>query len=451
MNQQVETDEIKPLIINYIFHFILYILIFVMHLVVYYKVYWIYNSLNILFLLFTYCNLLYILFPIIPVIILLLRKYKKKIISFLKIISLIFLIISLIFGLTLSISLLINTINSKLFCRECPFNISINYLNSIFQSYYGKKASGENIKKLCNSRRCVLDQENLDEKYPYIYLCNYNPSDDFHDMDEFTKKLPDGTEIKTKYQIKCSPVISINSGYNFKHNELYSYINLCFLFTDFYKCERFNEPEKKYNLELDSTCPETNYLTILYIILVLVIIVDLIIPLIPWRIEYLSFKSILSILNLTHLEANSVNSTAKNSKISENEINFKKEKTPVLIFPSEFRINTENIITNENLITEANQNNENNMNNLTTSFKEDEKVEPKKKLINFKQIQNSERSKLYMRNLDVKDNNIIDNRLNTYKKINKNIHQESTTYISTYKLKKTENNENKIDEDEDEK
>ena len=79
MNRRVETDEIKPLIINYIFHFVLYALILTMHLVIYYRIYWIYNSLNILFLIFTYCNVIYFIFPIIPLTFLLMKTYKKKI------------------------------------------------------------------------------------------------------------------------------------------------------------------------------------------------------------------------------------------------------------------------------------------------------------------------------------------------------------------------------------
>ena len=454
MNRDVERDEIKPLIINYIFHIILYILIFAMHLVIYYRVYWIFDFLDILYLFFAYCNIIYFLLPIIPIILLLMKKYKKKILNALKTITFTLLIITLIFGLMISIVLLVNTLHSNIFCKECPFNLSINHLNKLFQSYYGKKVSGDNIKKLCNSRRCVLDQENLDDRYPYIYLCNYNPSDEINENKVYKRKFQNDTEIKSYLQLKCFAMTSLKKNYDFMHSEINSYINLCFYYTDFYKCERFNEPEKKYNLKLDATCPEKNYLIIIYIVLVLIIIVDLIIPLIPWRIEFLSYKNILNILSITHRETNSVNSTARSSRISDNEGSFKKEKTPVLIFPLEDRINSENIVTSSNLISQINQNKEEdkNINDITNSFKEDEKIENKKRLINFKQIQNTERKKLYMKNIedDVNNNEIYGNRFPRFINRNRKHYNESTTVISYQakkKEKEKEKNENEEDED----
>ena len=454
MNRRAEIDEIKPLIINYIFHFVLYALILTMHLVIYYRIYWIYNSLNILFLIFTYCNVIYFIFPIIPLTFLLMKKYKKKIMNVLKLITFILLIISLLFGLITSIVLLINTINSKLFCKECPFSLSIDHLNALFNTYYDKRSLDGDTKNLCYKRRCILDQENIDEKFPFVYLCNYNPLEEFSDNNIYKRKFPNGTEIESNRQLKCFSITSTSNVYNFKHSELQSYINLCFFYTDFYKCERFNEPEKKYNLDLKENCPDTNYLTILHIIIVLVFIVDLFIPLIPWRIEYLSYKNILNILSIIRIEVNSVNSTAKSSRISENDNSFKKEKTPVLIFPLEERINSENIITSQNLIASTNNKNENDndVNNITTSFKEDEKIVTNKKPINFKQIQNSDRYKLNMRNLeiDIGDNdNYYNNRI-YLGKIKKRNHYENTTVISyqTQKKENKENIDNKIDEDE---
>ena len=150
----------------------IYALILTMHLVVYYRIYWIYNSLNILFLIFTYCNVIYFIFPIIPLTFLLMKKYKKKIMNVLKLITFILLIISLLFGLIISIVLLINTINSKLFCKECPFSLSIDHLNALFNTYYDKRSLDGDTKNLCYRRRCILDQENMDEKFPFVYLCN---------------------------------------------------------------------------------------------------------------------------------------------------------------------------------------------------------------------------------------------------------------------------------------
>jgi len=59
-------------------------------------------------------------------------NYKKRIIQSLKKITLILLIITITFGLMASIAILVNSINSKVFCRECPFNLGLAHLNAVF-------------------------------------------------------------------------------------------------------------------------------------------------------------------------------------------------------------------------------------------------------------------------------------------------------------------------------
>ena len=78
-----------------------------------------------------------------------------------------------------SIAILVNSINSKVFCRECPFNLGLTHLNAVFSDYYNKVPEEDEIKYQCTSRRCVLDREEPDEKYPFIYLCNYDPTEEF--------------------------------------------------------------------------------------------------------------------------------------------------------------------------------------------------------------------------------------------------------------------------------
>ena len=129
MDHETEQEEIRPLIFNYVFHVILYVLIFVMHLIMYNKVFWIFSSLSILYLIGSYINILYMIFPVYPLVLIILKQYKKRIIQTLKKTTLILLIITITFGLIASISILINSINSKVFCRECPFNLNLAHLN----------------------------------------------------------------------------------------------------------------------------------------------------------------------------------------------------------------------------------------------------------------------------------------------------------------------------------
>ena len=351
MNQQIEQEEIKPLIYNYIFHILLFIIYLVLHIIIQIKTYWIVKSFDTIFLIGTYFNILYFLFPIFPLIIILKRIYKKNIIYILKMTTLILLILTLIFGLILFDIFLINAVKSKLFCKDCPFNLGIDHLNEVFGSYYGKSRDNDNLKDLCLSRRCVLDQVNSYDDYPYSYLCNYDPTDEFDDDETFSRQKPNGQKISVKHQLTCLPVYPNYSSIRFAHSELISYLNLCYYYSDFYRCKRFNKP-KNYNLDLDEECPESNYLLLVYIICVIIVIMDIIISLLPWGIEYITFKKILIFLSTTRRKTDSHNSTARSSEISQDEESFKKEKTPVLILPLENEIldNEPKFETDSNLV-----------------------------------------------------------------------------------------------------
>ena len=138
-----------------------------------------------------------------------------------------------------------------------------------------------------------------------------------------------GEEITSLNQISCN----YYSGESFKNNELNQYLNLCSNFIDFYYCERFDKPEKKYDIEDGESCPEENYLLLLYILCVLIILIDIVITMLPWGVEYISLKRIVGLMNVTRRKANSNNSTQKSSIVTENEESFKKSKTEVIISP----------------------------------------------------------------------------------------------------------------------
>ena len=429
MDHETEQEEIKPLIFNYIFHVILYVLIFVMHLIMYQRVYWIYDSTSILFLLGSFINILYIIFPVYPLIIIFLKKYKIKIINSVKKFTLILLIITITFGLVVSIVLLINSLNSKIFCKECPFNLNLSHLNAVFKDYYSKTPDENEIKNECNSRRCILDREESDEEYPYYYLCNYDPSEEF-DEKEYKRLLQNGTEISTEKQIKCRSVTAQYELLNLNKLELHHYLELCYYLADFYYCQRFNKPEKYYNLDLELSCPETNYLLLIIILCVLIIIIDIIIALLPWLVEYMSLKRIIIILSQNSRKANSVNSTAKSSHISEGENSFKKEKTPVLIIYSDNEININNQNKDDLLLQIKQSTLKESKINLQNSEAEAEKniIKP----INIKTIQNSERNKLNRDLLFEIDSIKMEDKDKEFPNRNKmNIkHEESTTLYS---------------------
>ena len=411
MDHQTEQEEIKPLIFNYIFHFVLFVLILTMHLIMHDRIYWLFSSIKVLYLLGAYLNIIYAIFPIYPFIIICLRKYKKNQFQLLKKFTFILLIATIVFGLIVSIAILINLLNTKVFCRECPFNLSSDHLNAVLGKYYGKHNTDKKIKNLCKSRRCVFDREEPAQDFPYYYLCNYDPRDEFDFGEIYKRKRPDGTQLSSSSQLKCEYITSYHQTIYFQKSELHSYLDLCYQESYFFLCQRFIQPEKYYDLDLDLSCPETNYLLLMIIFTVLVILIDIIISILPWTIEFISFKRIIAILSIDRIKVNSANSTEKSSHISNNDLSFKKEKTPILIIPLNDEINI-----NINNKDENNNNNKkkvlfinrNILRDSTINLKNTQETEKNYvKVFNNKHLESSERNKLNNRgiNIDIELNN----------------------------------------------
>ena len=439
MNQEIEQEEIKPLIFNFIFHIVLYIFILVLHLILHSKIFWIFESLEIIFTLGSYLNIISFIFPIFPIIIIAKRKYKKKIMNLIKILTLVLLIIVIILGLIISIVFIVNTINSKVFCKECPFSFTVDHLNATFGQYYDKNTNKNDIKDKCISRKCVLDQVNLDEEYPYVYLCNYEPLEEFKKGDDviYTRKDQNGEEIITNEQLNCLSVSSKYKKMKFNHSELYLYLDLCYIYADFFRCKRFNKPEKDYNLSSTDECPESNYLLLLYVLCVLVVIMDVIISLLPWIIEYITFKKLVVVLSITRRRVNSHNSTAKSSVISEDQPSFTKEKTPIIIIEPEIQNNDLNINDEDYELELKLKQRKIIINKIELKNIGREDAKDIYKPISFDRIKNSERNKLTTKNNEInnkpKDNNINSAKDKEYHVRNKTIKQQfqNTTLLSS--------------------
>lgn len=431
MDQETEQEEIKPLIFNYVFHFILFVLILILHIVIYMKIYWLYPSLSVLFQLGTYLNIVYFLYAIFPFILLLKKNYRKKLIIFIKKITFIFLLITALFGLMISIVILINSLNSSTFCRECPFNLNIAHLNSVIGPYYGKTVSNDDIKDKCSSRRCVLDSENIDEEFPDLYICNYDPSDEYDSDELYKRQFPNGTEITSNKQIKCYTISPNFNNIEFNHIEMHYYLDLCYYYSDFYRCSRFNKPEKYYNLDLNNNCPETNYLILIYILCALIIIMDLVISFLPWGVEFMSLKRIVNILNGGRRKVNSNNSTEKGSEISNDEESFKKEKTPVIIVVPEENSNDINENKDEHLMLTLSKKRSKINSNELNDIPENDKGSPKP---NNLKLFNSERNNLNDKTLRIEINSNLDPVLRN-KQIKSN---GQTTTLNTHQVKPIE-------------
>ena len=395
------------------------------------KIYWLYPSLSVLFQLGTYLNIVYFLYAIFPFILLLKKNYRKKLIIFIKKITFIFLLITALFGLMISIVMLINLLNSSTFCRECPFNLNIAHLNSVIGPYYGKTVSNDDIKDKCSSRRCVLDSENIDEEFPDLYVCNYDPSDEYDSDELYKRQFPNGTEITSNKQIKCYTISPNFNNIEFNHIEMHYYLDLCYYYSDFYRCSRFNKPEKYYNLDLNNNCPETNYLILIYILCALIIIMDLVISFLPWGVEFMSLKRIVNILNGGRRKVNSNNSTEKGSEISNDEESFKKEKTPVIIVVPEENSNDINENKDEHLMLTLSKK-RSKINSIELNDKpENDKGSPKP---NNLKLFNSERNNLNDKTLRIEINSNLDPVLRN-KQIKSN---GQTTTLNTHQVKPIE-------------
>lgn len=391
------------------------------------KIYWLYPSLSVLFQLGTYLNIVYFLYAIFPFILLLKKNYRKKLIIFIKKITFIFLLITALFGLMISIVMLINLLNSSTFCRECPFNLNIAHLNSVIGPYYGKTVSNDDIKDKCSSRRCVLDSENIDEEFPDLYVCNYDPSDEYDSDELYKRQFPNGTEITSNKQIKCYTISPNFNNIEFNHIEMHYYLDLCYYYSDFYRCSRFNKPEKYYNLDLNNNCPETNYLILIYILCALIIIMDLVISFLPWGVEFMSLKRIVNILNGGRRKVNSNNSTEKGSEISNDEESFKKEKTPVIIVVPEENSNDINENKDEHLMLTLSKK----RSKINSDIPENDKGSPKP---NNLKLFNSERNNLNDKTLRIEINSNLDPVLRN-KQIKSN---GQTTTLNTNQVKPIE-------------
>ena len=341
MNSQIN-ENIKDLKINYIVHIVLYAVIIIFNFILLAKIFWLKKLLYNLFFYGNILGILYFLIPFIPLIYILMKKLNKKNIKIFKIVTVIFCVIAIICGLFFSSILMTNAIESPEFFRECPFNLPFSYINTSFVDYFGKDNDKNDkiLKKKCENRRCVLNSENEKNKYTYEYICNYDPTEEFEEVNgPFEKKVEiDGKEelISSDYEIECKKIERTdNLNFNFESEIIYKYYDTCNFFIDFYICQRFDKPNIYYLTE-DYVCPQGNYLTYLIMFCILNVLINLIISFFPWRMEYNKYKNIISYyrINNTRPVSNSLNSTKNSSKIQkrkqEEEI-FKKEPTEIIV------------------------------------------------------------------------------------------------------------------------
>ena len=347
---EIQESEIKCIKITYILHFVFYAIIIIFNIIIKFQILWIKNIIYYLFLASSLFGILFFLIPIIPLLFIYTKKLTKKNILTFRLLTFAFGVFSILLGLFFSIILMINTIETTDFCKECPFNIPLSDISN---------------EETCKNKICLLNYKNLVEQYPYEDLCNYHATNDFDDNEgKYKRNIDDANEVESEYQIICDKYE--NNNYIIENELINKYINFCGNTDQYFICRRFFEP-KSYNIRENFNCPEKKYIKKLYIFCFLNILVNLILSFIPWKSEMNIYDKIIDRLYpQTHRVSNSLNTT-KNSSIfnkDAGEEKFKRVPTDLIIVcnNNNFIINNINNSNNNNLNNE-NINNENSNNN----------------------------------------------------------------------------------------
>ena len=288
-------EEMKIMNISYIFHFLLYIFMSIMHLLTYLKIFWTNVISKYIFISTSFIDFILLIYPAIPIVLTYRILSNKNLTNLFKNLSLTFLFISFALGIANSVSLWINVNKSSILYRECPYNYNQNNLQN-FLNKINDENENSNLNEICNKRRCIFTEENLNELYPYSYVCNYDSSDDFSIEigKTYSRIAPNNEVYSTSKIIYCENLSNENIFNSNTNNDINNFINTCSNYIMLYKCYRFNTPEN-FKIAEEYECPDKKYVTYSYLFGIFTIILDIILSFIPWSFVFNSYKSILKI------------------------------------------------------------------------------------------------------------------------------------------------------------
>ena len=359
---EIQISEIKNMKINCILHILIYVIIIIFNFILINEIIWLQKILYILYMSSSYFGILFFIKPVISLYYIFSKKFNKDIIVLLRRLSILFCSIALKLGLFFSVILLLNTLDTPVFYKDCPFKNIIS--DKIDESK-------------CLINVCILNYENLDNEYPYEYFCNFNPINYFKDSEgPFKRKIKNSTEIISDYEIICEKYDSYN--YTLKKEIISKYLNICNSLMEFQICKRFFEP-KQYKIAENIECPKDKYLMKIYIFCILSIIFNLILSFVPWRIEINVYDKIIGRFTSNNNRlSNSLGSTKDGSKVIKDikEEKFKKEPTELIIVSN----NNANLKLNKDMNNIINNNNKNieNKNNINNNININSNVKDKK-------------------------------------------------------------------------
>ena len=360
------SEEFNTLKKLYIVHLIILVLVLIFNFLTLSQIIWLKTIFSNLYFYATIASPIHFIFPIVALIFIILKKIVKKNIHIFRIFALILCTISIIFGFYFCFVLMMNTIDSPEFCKECPFNLPIEEINKIINS--------NNLNEKCKERRCAMNNKNLNvseknENDYYEYICNYNPTSEFDEIKETNDEINinlNNTSESNKDSIICNRInkndVVLSS---FENNYVLNFYDKCNKYTDFYICERTQTPNK-FEIEDNFICPDKSYITKLVVYCLLNIFLNLMFNFLPTKLEYNKYISVINIYNprITNRKSNSFNSTFNSSEMPKNGENIETEEKFVRT-PTEILIvcsNKNNFINNN--LNEVNNNEENNISNI---------------------------------------------------------------------------------------
>lgn len=242
-------------------------------------------------------------------IILFTKKVKPTLINLFKKIAFISLILSIIKGIALTLIFWINYYNYQNFLTDCPFNFSINDMDKLL-----KNTKNENYPKACDLKRCIFySQSNENNLNNYNYICNFDS--EYENNDYIYNK--NNKDNDNNNELDCH----LMNFQDFTETELYSYLEKCDEYNNYYFCSSNIKKHDKYFIKYNQKCPTKIQKKKFIILGILFPLIDIIADLTIWLFIYFQYKRILKCINFEtmaserRLSPSSLNSTKDSSII----------------------------------------------------------------------------------------------------------------------------------------
>ena len=371
-----EYNNLKYILIN---HLWIFILISFFNILIYIKMYILYNVYKVFYLICTIVFIIFVIIPIYPLIIIFKKNLHSRKLIFFKKISFIIAIIAVITGILINLIIILNNSSLFTFYKECPYNYSFNDISNIFglDKNGNKSINNNDFSKKCSNKICVLMEKYIYDSKTYSYLCNFDSSFDFESfINQITKKIFSNSNKEKNNQINCDVYndfkLENKEEFQGKDEQKYfiikSYFDICSEENIIFKCNRYEKP-KKYKIDYHKSCPDFYDNIIALLFGIISIIFNLICSLILTIYEFLIYKRVLILyhrINNIEREKTSFTGTTKNSsQIKQNNIDNNNElNSQSIIIQHNIRRDNQNNIDNNKDNKDNKDNNEINSENI---------------------------------------------------------------------------------------